>query len=78
MIDESNHQQIQADIRRPATERFVISQTCDARELKTIIQTVEPRVVYITGPYAKQYASELGSLKTPVLPLFPSHLPTLF
>ncbi|RYZ48273.1 MAG: hypothetical protein EOP07_25970, partial [Proteobacteria bacterium] len=29
MIDESNHQQIQADIRRPATERFVISQTCD-------------------------------------------------
>ncbi len=78
MIDESSHQLKQSDIRRPAVERFVISPTCDARELKTIIQTVEPREVYITGPYAKQYASELGSLKTPVIALFPSHLPTLF
>ncbi|RZA18524.1 MAG: hypothetical protein EOP10_20975 [Proteobacteria bacterium] len=78
MIDESSHQPLQADIRRPAVERFVISQTCDARELKTIIQTVEPREVFITGPYAKQYASELASLKTRVMALFPRHLPTLF
>jgi len=78
MIDESSHQPVQSDIRRPPVERFVISATCDARELKTIIQTVEPREVFITGPYAKQYASELGSLKSPVIALFPSHLPTLF
>lgn len=78
MIDESSQERLEADIRRPAVERFVISQTCDARELKTIIQNVEPREVYVTGPYAKQYASELGSLKTPVIALFPSHLPTLF
>jgi hypothetical protein len=79
-IDESPHQQIQVDLLRPAAERFLISQTCDARELKTIIQTVDPNEVFITGPYAKQYASELASLKTQVKieALFPSHLPTLF
>lgn len=79
-IDESPHQQIQVDLLRPAAERFLISQTCDARELKTIIQTVAPEEVLITGPYAKQYASELGSLRLQgkIEALFPSHLPTLF
>ncbi len=78
MIDESAQEPTQADLRRPPAERFVIPEHSDARELKTIIQTVEPREVYIVGPYAKQYASELSSLRTPVSALFPSHLPALF
>lgn len=78
LIDESAQLPLIADIRRPAEDRFVISATSDARELKTIIQTVDPREVYVTGPYAKQYATELNSQRTPVSPLFPSHLPTLF
>ncbi|RZA26032.1 MAG: hypothetical protein EOP10_04930 [Proteobacteria bacterium] len=78
LIDESSQLPLHADIRRPPEDRFVISEASDARELKTIIQTVEPREVYVTGPYAKQYANELGSLRTPVHPLFPSHLPALF
>lgn len=78
MIDESAQLPLVSDIRRPAEDRFVISATSDARELKTIIQTVEPREVFVTGPYAKQYANELNSSRAPVLPLFPSHLPTLF
>lgn len=78
VVDESAQLPLATDIRRPAEDRFVISEASDARELKTIIQTVEPREVFITGPYAKQYASELHSTRAPVLPLFPRHLPTLF
>lgn len=78
IVDESPQLPMATDIRRPAEDRFVISEASDARELKTIIQNVEPRKVFVAGPYAKQYASELNSSRTPVLPLFPSHLPTLF
>jgi hypothetical protein len=59
-------------------ERFFISSSGDGRELKSIIQSVSPREVFVTGPYAKQYAEELSTQKLPVQALYPSHLPTLF
>jgi len=77
-IEESSQQPSIPDLRRPAAERFFISSSGDGRELKTIIQSVSPRVVYVTGPYAKQYADELSTPRLPVQALFPSHLPTLF
>ncbi len=66
------------DLMRTVAERFIISSGCDGRDLKSIIQTVDPREVYFTGPYARQYETELSSSKYPVRALFPSHLPLLF
>jgi hypothetical protein len=77
-VEESVVQNTHPDLMRPVNERFIISSSCDGRDLKSIIQTVEPREVYFTGPYAKQYELELASSKIPVQALFPSHLPVLF
>ncbi|MCX6130313.1 MAG: hypothetical protein NTX25_14775 [Proteobacteria bacterium] len=77
-IEDSPQLTTWPDLRRGVAERFSISSGCDARELKTVIQTVKPREVLVTGPYAKNYADELSTAKVPVTALFPSHLPTLF
>lgn len=77
-IEESPQLPSSPDLRRPVAERFFMSSYGDARELKSIIQTVNPREVLVSGPYAKQYAEELSSSKLSVEAIFPSHLPNLF
>lgn len=77
-VEESPIQNTNPDLRRPVAERFIISSSCDGRDLRSIIQTVDPREVYFTGPYARQYETELNSSRYPVRALFPSHLPVLF
>jgi hypothetical protein len=77
-VEESTLQTSWPDLRRPVAERFFISSSGDGRELKSIIQSVGPREVFVTGPYAKQYSDELSTQKLPVHALYPSHLPTLF
>ncbi|HYX36739.1 MAG TPA: hypothetical protein VE954_26830 [Oligoflexus sp.] len=77
-VEESLQQTSWPDLRRPVAERFFISSSGDGRELKSIIQSVSPREVFVSGPYAKQYAEELSTQKLPIHALYPSHLPTLF
>lgn len=77
-VEESPVQLTQPDLMRGVEERFVISSSCDARDLRAMIQTVDPREVFFTGAYARQYETELSSSKYPVRALFPSHLPVLF
>lgn len=77
-IEDSPIENSQPDLMREVAERFIISSSCDGRDLRSIIQTVDPREVYFTGAYARQYETELASSKYPVRALFPSHLPVLF
>ncbi len=77
-VEESLSESLQLDPQTSISERFTIGSSCDARDLKSVIQAVKPREVYFTGPYAKQYADELRSSKYIVRSLYPSHLPTLF
>ena len=59
-------------------DRFYIPSSCEGKELKSIIGKVNPKEVYIFGPYAKDYVRQLRSTAPSVKALFPSHLPSLF
>jgi len=59
-------------------ERFYLSATCDGRELREVISAVNPKEIYIFGPYAKRYCEELKSYAPQVTPLFSNDQPTLF
>ena len=60
------------------SERFTISSTCEGKELKEVIQSVMPKEVYIYGPYAKRYVTELKKYADVVSPLYPNSQPSLF
>lgn len=59
-------------------ERFVISPSCDGPEIKEIVQAVNPKELYIFGPYAKRYVEELQGVCPVIKPLFINDQPTLF
>jgi putative mRNA 3-end processing factor len=67
-IDEAN----------PGPDRFVISPSCDGPEIKEIVQAVNPKELYIFGPYAKRYVEELEGVCPVIKPLFINDQPTLF
>ena len=61
-----------------ASERFFISPSCDGPEIKEIVHAVNPKELYVFGPYAKRYVEELKGLCPVVMPLFANDQPTLF
>ncbi len=77
VFDATHHQQIDSIFRKPVAN-FLLPSSCEGVELKEIISEVSPQVLYIFGPYAKDYAKHLKHTAPTVTPLFPSHLPSLF
>lgn len=63
---------------RPIHDRFYLSTGCDGKELREIISIVDPKELFIFGPYAKRYAEELQGVCSKVRPLYPDDQPTLF
>jgi putative mRNA 3-end processing factor len=63
---------------RTIAARFHIASTCDGPEIREIIAAVNPRELYVFGPYAKRYVDELSDVCSVVRPLFPNDQPTLF
>lgn len=63
---------------REPTQRFHISSLCDGPELKEVITAVNPKDLFIFGPYAKRYVEVFKDLATNVKPLFANDQPTLF
>ena len=63
---------------RSITERFYLSNACDGKELREIISLVDPKELFIFGPYARRYAEEFQGICPKVHPLFPDDQPTLF
>lgn len=59
-------------------ERFVLSTACDGPEIKEIVSAVNPRELYLFGPYAKRYVETLAGVCPVIKPLFPNDQPTLF
>jgi hypothetical protein len=78
MIEESPNAQSPGGIFRQVAERFYLPSYCDGRELKDVIQQVNPKEVFVFGPYAKEYWAHLKNAAPKVRQLYPSHLPTLF
>ncbi len=60
------------------TDRYYISSSADAKDLKDVIQTVSPKEVFIFGPYAKSYVDELRTEGIVVKPLYRDNQPSLF
>lgn len=63
---------------RQVSDRFHIGSTCDGPEIKEIIAAVQPKELYIFGPYAKRYVEGLEGICPSVKPLFVNDQPTLF
>jgi hypothetical protein len=63
---------------RPVVDRFYISNYCDGKELREIVSMVDPKELYIFGPYARRYAEELQGIGPKVKPLYPDEQPPLF
>ena len=63
---------------RQHTQRFYLSLSCDGPDMREIIATVSPKELYILGPYAKRYVSELIGSCAIINPLFVNDQPTLF
>lgn len=77
VIDDPNTS-IDDGLFKKIEDRFYIPSTCEGRELKAIINKVNPQEIYIFGPYAKEYVGQLKSAAPSVKALFPKHLPSLF
>lgn len=59
-------------------DRFYIPSSCDGKDLKSVITKVDPKEIYIFGPYAKDYVRHMRHWGPEVKALFPRHLPSLF
>ena len=62
----------------PTLNRYVLSPVCDLRDLKEVIQFVEPKEIFVFGPYAKRYVEDLTHLALSVKVLNPNDQPSLF
>lgn len=47
-------------------KKYLISSSCEGKDLKSIINYVDPKAVYFYGPYAKEYIEYYKSLKSNV------------
>ncbi|MEZ4742837.1 MAG: hypothetical protein R3B45_10385 [Bdellovibrionota bacterium] len=57
---------------------YIISNSSDANDLKEVIAAVQPKELFLFGPYAKAYVEEFKNLSPVVAPLFADNQPTLF
>ena len=67
-----------AGVFRKSHANFYLPSSCEGSEYKDIASQVKPQILYIFGPYAKDYAIHLKNAAPFVKPLFPRHLPSLF
>ena len=61
-----------------SSNRFVLSPVCDVKDLKEVIQKVNPNEIYVFGPYANRYVQEMTSFTANVKVLNPNDQPSLF
>ena len=59
-------------------ERFFISTSSDGRDLREVIQAVNPKEVYVFGPYTKQYCEDFKNLSCDIKPLYSNGQAALF
>ena len=79
MVDETLvSKPLPPDNFRTVQDRFVMNNAADASELRKIIQEVQPRKIYLFGPYTKRYQKILSSLEVPILVLEPEKQELLF
>ena len=60
------------------SDRFFMPLIADGPELREVIAAVQPKELFIFGPYAKRYVEEFKSSCGRVNPLFENEQPTLF
>jgi hypothetical protein len=62
---------------RNVMERFHLAPVCDGDQIREIVLAVNPKELFIVGPYAKRYAQELRTVMPQAIPLFANNQPTL-
>ena len=77
-VEDTKNESTPPEAFRQVSDRFYISSTCDGRDLREIIQAVDPSQVYLFGPYTKRYVEALEGLGPTIKPLYPNDQPTLF
>ena len=78
VVDDSSGEMNEPNFFREAVARFHMSSSCDGRDLKDVIAVVNPREVFLFGPYIKKYMDELKNTGVKIRPLFSNQQPTLF
>lgn len=77
-VEETMDESLLPEALRNVADRFYLSTTSDGKELREVINAVNPKEVYVYGPYAKRYCEDLGNMSCEVRPLFSNDQPTLF
>ncbi len=78
MIEDNYDDSSSPFVGRSIAERFYLTTATELKDLREVISAVNPKEVYLVGPYAKRFAEELqGSCKV-VKPLYENQQPTLF
>jgi Cft2 family RNA processing exonuclease len=77
-VEDNIADRFQGDFSFSVNEKFLIDSVCQGKELREVIQKVAPKITYVFGAYAKQYASELKGSCPSVVALYAHHQPTLF
>jgi hypothetical protein len=77
-VEDTMEETVPPSALRQVSERFFISSTCDGAELREVVQAVNPKELYIFGPYSKRYIPEFESICSKVEPLLVNDQPTLF
>ncbi len=72
-VPSLNEEEIYKDI----AHNFKLNMASDGKELKEVIQSVDPKELCIFGPFAKKYAEEFKSICPKVEPLYLNNQPTL-
>ncbi|MBF0442290.1 MAG: hypothetical protein HQK54_10320 [Oligoflexales bacterium] len=66
------------DAFREVDDRFYLSSTSNVKDMREVISHVEPKELYLFGPYARQYVRDLKNAAPLVKPLYTNQQPTLF
>jgi hypothetical protein len=76
-IESGNEKSVPPGTFRNVMERFHLSPVCDGEQIREVVTAVQPKELFIIGPYAKRYAAELKPYIPSAMPLFANNQPTL-
>lgn len=76
-IESGSEKSIPPGTFRNVMERFHLAPVCDGEQIREVVTAVQPKELFVIGPYAKRYAAELKQYIPSATALFANNQPTL-